>query len=318
MTSSEPGITPLGRGDGRNHEGTLHPAVLFRRSVAAEQTAGGGMSRVRHNAGRLPCVCKGERQDAAVEIAKLVLEYVKALAWPVFAAVLLWVMRAQLRHAIGRLTRVETPAGSAEFAAAAADVLDDAEELALSTASGPNALSVVPRPAPSSDAAGSGVEPEADSGPDQEPRTDDQASEDRRLRQTVLEGLESMPYRLDAPGFESSVPGKRFRKAMHTASATPRAAVIDAWGALEMCFQEVMWARGIETEGQDAPFVGPTRRRLMAIQALGLSDDAMDVYARLRQLRNRAVHDGEEVTVAAAEDFVRSCRTMAIELQRSG
>ena len=29
-----------------------------------------------------------------------------------------------------------------------------------------------------------------------------------------------------------------------------------------------------------------------------------------------AVHDGEEVTVAAAEDFVRSCRTMAIELQR--
>ncbi|MGJ5693928.1 hypothetical protein GTW50_12745 [Streptomyces sp. SID7815] len=253
-----------------------------------------------------------------MEIAKLVLEYVKALAWPVFAAVLLWALRAQLRDVVSRLTRVETPAGSAEFAAAAADVLDDAEELALSTANEPDPVAVVPRPAPSSDAEGSRVEPEADSEPDQEARHGDQVSEDRRLRQRVLEVLESVPYLLDPPDFESTVSGKRFRKAMHTAAVAPRAAVIRAWEALEACFQEVMWARGIETEGQGAPLVGPTKRRLLAIEALGLSRDALDVYVRLRKLRNRAVHTGEEVSVAAAEDFVRSCRAIAIELQRSG
>ncbi|MFI2782591.1 hypothetical protein [Streptomyces sp. ALB3] len=253
-----------------------------------------------------------------MEIAKLVLEFVKALAWPVFAAALLWVVRAQLRDVVGRLTRVETPAGSAEFAAAAADVLDDAEELALSTAGGPDPVAVVPRPALPTEAEGSRVEPEADAEAEQEPSTDDQVWEEQRLRQRVWEVLESMPYLLDPPDFESSVSGKRFRKAMHTAAVAPRAAVIRAWEALETSFQEVMWARGIETEGQDAPFVGPTRRRLLAIEALGLSRDALDVYARLRKLRNRAVHTGEEVTVAAAEDFVRSCRTIAIELQRAG
>ncbi|MEU1122176.1 hypothetical protein ABZ371_00950 [Streptomyces sp. NPDC005899] len=258
-----------------------------------------------------------------MEIAKLVLEYVKALAWPVFAAVLLWTVRVQLKGAVSRLTRVETPAGSAEFAAAAADVLDDAEELALSTAGGPEPVVVVPRPAASSsDVEGSRVEPEADADTDDADTDDgampdDRVPEDRRLRQRVVEVLESVPYLLDPPDFESSVSGKRFRKALHTAPVAPRAAVMRAWEALETCFQEVMWARGIETEGQDAPFVGPTERRRVAIEALGLSREALDVYVRLRKLRNRAVHTSEEVTVAAAEDFVRSCRAIAIELQRS-
>ncbi|MFF9569868.1 hypothetical protein [Streptomyces sp. NPDC014685] len=250
-----------------------------------------------------------------MEIAKLVLEYVKALAWPVFAGALLWVLKAQLRHAIGRLTRVDTLAGSAEFAAAAADVLDDAEELALSTAGSPDVVAVVPRPASSSDTEGSRVEPEAGSEFDQEPRPDDQVSGDRRLRRRVSE---SSPYLLASADFESSAAGERFEKAMQTAAVAPRAAVIRAWAALEKYFQEVMWARGIETEGQDAPLVGPTERRLVIMGALGLSHEAMDIYVRLRQLRNRAVHNRAEVTVAAAEDFVRSCRTVALELQRFG
>ncbi|WP_208884958.1 MULTISPECIES: hypothetical protein [unclassified Streptomyces] len=64
-----------------------------------------------------------------VEIAELVLKYVQALVWPGVTVGCVWVLRHQLTEALKRMSRVETPAGSIEFAAAARDVLDEAEEL---------------------------------------------------------------------------------------------------------------------------------------------------------------------------------------------
>ncbi|MFD3936155.1 hypothetical protein ACFWSF_04775 [Streptomyces sp. NPDC058611] len=64
-----------------------------------------------------------------MEIAELVLKYVQALVWPGVTVGCVWVLRHQLSQAIRRMSRVETPAGSIEFAAAARDALDEAEEL---------------------------------------------------------------------------------------------------------------------------------------------------------------------------------------------
>ena len=62
-----------------------------------------------------------------VEVAELVLKYVQALVWPVVTLALVWSLRAQLRAALTRMTRVETPAGAIEFAAEAREVLDQAQ-----------------------------------------------------------------------------------------------------------------------------------------------------------------------------------------------
>lgn len=65
-----------------------------------------------------------------VEVAELVLKYVQALVWPVVTLGLVWGLRSQLRAALTRMTRVETPAGAIEFAAEAREVLDQAQEAA--------------------------------------------------------------------------------------------------------------------------------------------------------------------------------------------
>ncbi|GGR57065.1 hypothetical protein GCM10010236_06450 [Streptomyces eurythermus] len=64
-----------------------------------------------------------------VEIAELVLKYVQALVWPLITLTLVYVLRAHLRDAFARMTRLETPAGSIEFAVEARDVLNQAESV---------------------------------------------------------------------------------------------------------------------------------------------------------------------------------------------
>ncbi|UYM24321.1 hypothetical protein NQP46_15460 [Streptomyces albus] len=69
-------------------------------------------------------------------IAELVLKYLDTLVWPVVTLVLVWMLRAQVRQAFGRLTRWETPAGTLEFEAEARAVRDEADDLRAS-AEGP-------------------------------------------------------------------------------------------------------------------------------------------------------------------------------------
>ncbi|MER5806676.1 hypothetical protein ABT143_00530 [Streptomyces sp. NPDC002033] len=68
-----------------------------------------------------------------MEIAELVLKYVQALVWPSVTVGCVWVLRHQIAEALKRMSRVETPAGSIEFAAAARHALDEAEELTAAT-----------------------------------------------------------------------------------------------------------------------------------------------------------------------------------------
>ncbi|MDQ0796193.1 hypothetical protein [Streptomyces sp. B1I3] len=69
-----------------------------------------------------------------MEIAELVLKYVEALAWPLVTLVLVYGLRAHIRGAFGRLTRLETPAGSLEFAAEVRELRDEAAGLSATRA----------------------------------------------------------------------------------------------------------------------------------------------------------------------------------------
>jgi hypothetical protein len=56
-------------------------------------------------------------QDGRVRVAEIVLEYLKGLAWPVVAIVLIFLLRDHLGGLVGRIQTISTPAGGLEFAA---------------------------------------------------------------------------------------------------------------------------------------------------------------------------------------------------------
>jgi hypothetical protein len=65
-----------------------------------------------------------------VEIAELVLKYLQALVWPGVVITLAVAFRRQLAEAFKRVTRLETVAGSLEFAEQALEAREDAQDLA--------------------------------------------------------------------------------------------------------------------------------------------------------------------------------------------
>ncbi|WP_051707409.1 MULTISPECIES: hypothetical protein [unclassified Streptomyces] len=86
-----------------------------------------------------------------MEVAELVLKYVRVLVWPVVTLILVWSLRAQLRAALARMTRVETPAGAIEFATEAREVLNEAQGAADAGAVTPPAPPWPAPPAPAPD-----------------------------------------------------------------------------------------------------------------------------------------------------------------------
>ncbi|MGI5351680.1 hypothetical protein ACQEU8_26385 [Streptomyces sp. CA-250714] len=65
-----------------------------------------------------------------MDVAELVLKYVEAVIWPLVTLTVAWYLRAYLREAFARMTRIETPAGAIEFEAEARQLRERAEELA--------------------------------------------------------------------------------------------------------------------------------------------------------------------------------------------
>ncbi|MFF5001583.1 hypothetical protein ACFY3G_02035 [Streptomyces phaeochromogenes] len=74
-----------------------------------------------------------------MEVAELVLKYVEALAWPIVVVSVVWGLRDHIQGAFTRMTRLETPAGTIEFATAAREVRSDAEELGAASDGGESA-----------------------------------------------------------------------------------------------------------------------------------------------------------------------------------
>ena len=99
--------------------------------------------------------------------------------------------------------------------------------------------------------------------------------------------------------------------AAEMAEASPVGAVVTAWNALYALCSEVLAT-------PDHPDHLPGRPRPVdaerALASAGLSSSAVTVFARLRQLRDRAVHGAGDVTFSAARDFVASCLAVAREV----
>ncbi|WP_405508812.1 hypothetical protein OG323_22625 [Streptomyces cyaneofuscatus] len=249
-----------------------------------------------------------------MEIAKLVLDFVKVLAWPAFAATLLWILRGKIKDIADRLTRVETPAGSAEFAAAAAHVLDEAQEVALAGGSGIAVggdirLSVEPSPVANQEEAADSERGQDDGDAAPESSTGVLLPDDVVISK-YLSALSADKRAAFLAG--AVLAGGPFDEAMATVNASPRGAVVEAWLVLESRCRAVLNDHGLIVK-ERYPNPMSTERGL---KELGLPDDTLKIFRQLRELRNRAVHSGEAIGRPAAEDFVRSCRTVARELER--
>ncbi|WP_329219228.1 hypothetical protein [Streptomyces microflavus] len=222
-----------------------------------------------------------------MEIAELVLKYVEVLVWPVATVALVWGLRFPIKRAIARLSRLETPAGTLEFAEEARDVREDAEEIpmAASTESDESAVALDPQP---------------------EGRPDSRESD---LREYFARQI-----RAQLRGQQLDV----FAKALDGASASPVGAVMTAWTTLEALCLGVMRELGIPTTSERTSD-GKVRVFTMfgALRKLNVSEETTAIYQRLWTLQRVALRDPESVTVSAARDFVRSCRTVADAIQEA-
>lgn len=251
-------------------------------------------------------------QHGPVKVAELVLEYLKAVAWPVTTIGLVWFLRAHLREAFGRLTRLETPLGAVDFEVEARHLRERADEL-VSSEPGPE-----PGPEPDPWAGGWGPEPEPepwDVGargggwggggvPEPEPESEPEPEP----------GPEPEPRGgslLRADAWARDVWASKLDEADALASTSPVAAIIIAWEAVKGLVEEVL------PESWTGPSHARRRNLVNEMVRAGMSPVSVTMLRELHRLRDRAVH-GEPVSMQGARDFVSAARSLTHEFGMHG
>ncbi|MGW1687461.1 hypothetical protein ACWCPO_23225 [Streptomyces albidoflavus] len=216
-------------------------------------------------------------------IAELVLKYLDTLVWPVVTVVLVWMLRAQIRQAFGRLTRLETPAGTLEFEAEARAVRDEADDLRAPAVEGRGNQGVpLPDPVEVPDGGSRGGGADAPAQP-----LDLPASGSRRRRDALLDMAEHAPLQ----------------------------AMTEAWGSLVWSGLDVLRTRGrAAPDGARTPHERAAELR-RSLGEMGLPPRTTSLFERLQALWEGAMAHPDAVTSAAAGDYVRSCRLLARELR---
>ncbi|CAL9335217.1 hypothetical protein SUDANB108_00153 [Streptomyces sp. enrichment culture] len=259
-----------------------------------------------------------------VRIAELVLKYVQALAWPAVTLTVLWFLRAHLRDTIQRMSRVETPVGAIEFAAAARDVLRQSE-----TATDSSAVSAQPPPppvrhrsTPSPPAFGAGAQAPGSATGGSAGEPGDHASpggpafEPRPVPPGTGYGypgpVPASPPAQYGPvqnGHLSPTRGTQLREARHAVDAAPAGAVATAWNALHALCTDVVTAVGFPAPSRPSEFGA-------RLTSLGASPYTVMVIERLHRLSEDALREPAAVTASAARDYVDACLSAAREVER--
>ncbi|MFC7469643.1 hypothetical protein ACFQVA_22100 [Actinomadura keratinilytica] len=207
----------------------------------------------------------------------------------------MWMLRAQIRQAFQRLTRLETPAGTLEFEAAARAVRDEADDLRAPRRSPAGRCPVPSGPTPTAGG------PRTRTRNRRRTRTPSSRSGGRAVRVSAWRrlgcsfGRRRRPYRSGPPP-----PARRdpFQDALELAADSPVRAVALAWERLVVCAVEVLDARGHPLGPQ--PYAHSSEQIRGWLAGLGLPVEAQGVHRRLQALWNQAFQHPEAVTPAAA------------------
>lgn len=269
------------------------------------------------------------RHHGHVRIAELVLKYVQALAWPAVTLTVLWSLRAHMRAALDRVTRVETPVGAIEFAAAARDVLRQSESAPDGTVLPVPAQTPLPQPVitpqqppPGSDA--QAPPPAAGGSPHQPGNPPRQARPSPQTTPTPPGPTEygygySQPVTdlrptVDTPFGDGRLTHARraqLREARDAVDAAPAGAVAMAWNALHALCTDKITAAGFPAPSLPVEFGA-------RLASLGASPYSVTVLDRLHRLSADALHEPAAVTPSAARDYVDACLGTAREIERLG
>ncbi|MFF2655567.1 hypothetical protein [Streptomyces sp. NPDC058045] len=254
-----------------------------------------------------------------MDVAELVLEYVKALAWPLVAVGLGLLFRNQLASVIDRVSRVETPAGSVEFAAEARATRRVAEELTEAAEERRRAAALQDPPAtippPQS---------QTPSWPSPSPaRTEYEGVRLADAERVAVEGptgavgqgggsdggARGLPVGWSVGPF-AVVYGK-LQEAAWLAGDDPREAVRVAAIGLVGGLDQIRWTSPRSLLPTPIP-VSPLEL-VESLADLGVPPEIIALLRELMRLRHKFLRDRGAVTVPAARDFVASC-THALKL----
>lgn len=242
-----------------------------------------------------------------MDVAELVLEYVRALAWPIVTAGLLIAFRKQIGGKIESLTRVTTPIGNADFDRDAKEV----EELA-DRAAARQEQDIRPTDGGEGGAVGQGSddvgsaseEGDATEGVGGPVAADSHRSRDEEFATPLRDRqLAALLLAINAIGTPPD-----FDIARNIAVQSPSASIMLAYSDVEKVARAAMTISEVERP--------PSRRSLPSIvESLahsGLAAEFVQVARELTDLRNRVTHgSADEVSRASAFDFIAACERLA-------
>ncbi|MCX5406207.1 hypothetical protein OHA37_20310 [Streptomyces sp. NBC_00335] len=233
-----------------------------------------------------------------MEIAELVLKFVDTLAWPLVALGLAWAWRTNIGRAIGRMTRVETPAGALEFAAEVADIRREAQYVIPAAATLPEqAAEAEPRD----------EDQEADDSPD----TPSPDTHVWRLGAVPAPRPAPGGYGHPAAGAPAMAAGPSLQRVAFPLGEVP--AMSGAYREISRHPGQAMntaWEQLINLGASTLHVLPIMPPRLMA-QELGLSlhltPEAVQLMLDLERLHNRSRQQSTQVNAEAAQGFVEMC-----------
>ncbi|MFG3112910.1 DUF6615 family protein [Streptomyces sp. NPDC048197] len=110
---------------------------------------------------------------------------------------------------------------------------------------------------------------------------------------------------------------EEFHNARYMAEASPAGAVVTAWNALQRLCVEVLVRHPDVTPTHTRPGMSlPGYELGRQLAEVGLPEQAVGLFERLRKLRNAAAHGTDTVTTTEALSFVDSCMVLARELDQ--
>lgn len=220
-----------------------------------------------------------------MDIAQLVLDYLKALAWPLIVGFAVYHFREPIKDKIGSLQNAKTPLGEASFFDREVHSVEErAGEVAEEQAAKED---LAPAPSGPNGVGPSG--PSATASTSLPTITTSIPAESAWLASalgTVLEG-----YDVSSP--------------RELVSIDPNAAVIMSMRELEKLTKAVVVISDMK------PLERPLTLQPLLDRLRGsLADDYLSIARDLNRLRNRVTHGDEDVTYSAALSFINACEPL--------
>ncbi|WP_405555669.1 hypothetical protein [Streptomyces sp. NBC_01171] len=247
-----------------------------------------------------------------MEIARLVLDYLKALVWPVVFLIVAFRFKPEIARLIRRIRTLSAPGVDAEFSDEVAEISAETEAAVRQAQRDTQGVAEEPGEASTEGGRQTGTRTENQQAHQIEHEAAEVVeAEAQRYEALRIQAVEERELAYEDERrrlFERSNEGASLSE-MHwstpelMAALSPSAGMLAAWQPIEQLLYDL-------APGGAASQLRPIGRVIDSLP--GVPHDVKHSLHDLRRLRNDAAHErrGETVSRSAALNYVRSCRTM--------